>query len=55
MKRESRLPEILKSLHHAWPTNQEAEAMAEAVTLTYTNWRGETAQRIILPIRVWFG
>jgi len=25
------------------------------VTLTYTNWRGETAQRTIIPQRVWFG
>lgn len=25
------------------------------VTLTYTNWRGETAERTILPQRVWFG
>jgi hypothetical protein len=30
--------------------------MTEApVTLTYTNWRGETAERTILPQRVWFG
>ena len=25
------------------------------VTLTYTNWRGETTQRTIVPRRVWFG
>lgn len=25
------------------------------VTLTYTNWRGETAARSIIPTRVWWG
>jgi hypothetical protein len=25
------------------------------VTLTYTNWKGETAQRRIIPRRIWFG
>lgn len=25
------------------------------ITLTYTNWRGETAERTIVPKRVWFG
>lgn len=23
--------------------------------MTYTNWRGETAARVVLPSRVWFG
>ena len=27
----------------------------EPVTLTYTNWRGETAQRTITPKRIWWG
>lgn len=27
----------------------------EAVRLTYTNWRGETAEREIIPKRLWFG
>ena len=27
----------------------------EPVTLTYTNWRGETAERTIIPRRVWWG
>ncbi|MCE7028433.1 hypothetical protein [Jiella avicenniae] len=26
-----------------------------AITLRYTNWRGETADRTIIPERVWFG
>ncbi|GGW24169.1 hypothetical protein GCM10011452_09550 [Gemmobacter lanyuensis] len=25
------------------------------VTLTYTNWKGETAQRRIIPRRIWWG
>lgn len=32
-----------------------APADAQPVTLTYTNWRGETAERSIIPMRVWFG
>lgn len=27
----------------------------EPVTLTYRNWRGEVAERTIIPRRVWFG
>lgn len=30
-------------------------APAEPVTLTYTNWRGETSARAIIPRYVWFG
>lgn len=25
------------------------------ISLRYTNWRGDTAQRVIVPKRVWFG
>jgi predicted DNA-binding transcriptional regulator YafY len=25
------------------------------VKIIYTNWRGETAERLIEPIKVWFG
>ena len=25
------------------------------VTIIYTNWRGETAERTIIPIKIWFG
>ena len=28
---------------------------AYPVTLTYTNWRGETAQRTVTPKRIWWG
>lgn len=27
----------------------------QPITLTYTNWRGETAERTIIPQRLWFG
>lgn len=27
----------------------------QPVTLTYTNWRGETAERTIIPLLPWFG
>jgi predicted DNA-binding transcriptional regulator YafY len=28
---------------------------SKAISIIYTNYRGETAQRTILPQRVWFG
>ncbi|MFO0781909.1 MAG: hypothetical protein U0524_03410 [Candidatus Saccharimonadales bacterium] len=28
---------------------------SKAITITYTNYRGETAERKIIPIEVWFG
>lgn len=31
------------------------EPTGEAITLTYRNWRGETAVRTITPKRIWFG
>lgn len=30
-------------------------APPEPITLTYTNWRGETAARTLIPLYVWFG
>lgn len=27
----------------------------ETVRIIYTNWRGETAERTIQPIKIWFG
>jgi predicted DNA-binding transcriptional regulator YafY len=32
-----------------------AEAIARKVQILYTNYRGETAVRTILPIKIWFG
>lgn len=29
--------------------------MNDAIHIRYTNWRGETADRVIRPIRIWFG
>lgn len=29
--------------------------MEETVQITYTNWKGETAQRTIKPIELWYG
>ncbi len=31
------------------------EAASQHVRVTYTNWRGETAERVLLPRRLWFG
>lgn len=25
------------------------------VKIIYTNWRGETSERLIIPIKIWFG
>ena len=32
-----------------------AETPGQPVRLNYTNWRGETAERTILPLRIWYG
>lgn len=29
--------------------------VSKQITIAYTNWRGETSERIIIPIEVWFG
>jgi predicted DNA-binding transcriptional regulator YafY len=29
--------------------------MEETVEIVYTNWKGETAKRIIKPIELWYG
>jgi predicted DNA-binding transcriptional regulator YafY len=37
-------------------TTQDAGVdIAKAIGIIYTNYRGETAQRTIVPQRVWFG
>ncbi len=28
---------------------------SKSVEIIYTNWRGETAKRIIRPLKIWFG
>ena len=25
------------------------------IRISYTNWRGETSERLILPVKIWFG
>jgi predicted DNA-binding transcriptional regulator YafY len=30
-------------------------ASGQAIRIRYTNWRGETAERMIEPIRIWWG
>lgn len=37
------------------PVPVEQPTEGEWVTLTYTNWRGETNERAIKPLRIWFG
>ena len=37
------------------PSSQLDEDDQKPITLRYTNWHGETAERTILPRRVWFG
>jgi hypothetical protein len=44
---------MLQDALAAAPTPPAAEG--DAVTLTYTNWRGETAVRSIIPRGVWYG
>lgn len=38
-----------------YSAGQTAEPESRPITLTYTNWKGETAQRTIIPRRVWWG
>jgi len=33
----------------------EIEPEPQPLSIIYTNWRGETAERTILPLRMWFG
>jgi predicted DNA-binding transcriptional regulator YafY len=35
--------------------NHDEVVVGEVVTMTYTNYRGERANRLVLPERVWFG
>jgi hypothetical protein len=37
------------------PAQPEPVAGAASVQMTYTNWRGETSRRAIIPRHVWFG
>lgn len=47
---------ITRILAAIQPDTERAEPVVDQpVTVTYTNWRGETAQRTIIPRRVWFG
>lgn len=63
--RNSLMMEVVRlsnSLAAIQPDTERAEPVADQpvatpvyLTLTYTNWRGETALRTIIPRRVWFG
>lgn len=41
--------------HVSYTLADRAAPEGQPVTLTYTNWRGETAERTITPKRIWFG
>lgn len=43
--------EVIASALH--PGDMSSQGMP--ITFTYTNWRGETAQRTAVPKRIWFG
>ena len=45
----------LTALGEAYDAAPGVAEAAPPVTLTYTNWRGETAERTIIPLRPWFG
>lgn len=38
-----------------YSAGQTAEPESRPITLTYTNWKGETAQRTIIPRHIWWG
>lgn len=37
------------------PCSGDMSSQGMPITFTYTNWRGETAQRTAVPKRIWFG
>lgn len=36
-------------------TKSDAESKKTQLRIEYTNWRGETSIRTILPLNIWFG
>src|SRR4249919_1907965 len=38
-----------------WITAELPKPQAPPAKIIYTNWRGETDERHIIPLRVWFG
>lgn len=44
---------VLRALAASQPA--PAADTGQAVKLTYTNWRGETSERTIVPLSIWFG
>jgi len=38
-----------------WLTTEKPTKTPNGAKVIYKNWRGETAERHILPIRIWFG
>lgn len=51
------LNKLSEELHAAEPAPCSGDMSSQGmpITFTYTNWRGETAQRTVVPKRIWFG
>lgn len=54
-RRSITVADFLRAEAALTPAPDAAQTEAVPVTLTYTNWRGETSERTITPKRVWFG
>jgi predicted DNA-binding transcriptional regulator YafY len=48
------LQSFLRQWYHVPMSDLSLESQ-KAVTIVYTNWRGETAERTIIPIKIWYG
>jgi predicted DNA-binding transcriptional regulator YafY len=35
--------------------SDKAKRAKNSITIVYTNWRGETGERRIKPVKIWFG
>ncbi|MBN8187567.1 hypothetical protein JF540_12790 [Salipiger thiooxidans] len=47
--------EAIRALSDAPAREGDMSSLGQPVTFTYTNWRGETAQRTAVPKSLWFG
>lgn len=52
---ERRMAEARKSAVDAFKGAGGAPAPVPPIQFTYTNWRGVTSRREVIPTRVWFG
>lgn len=50
-----RIQSLVERSRHPAPSETITQPSVEPVALMYTNWRGDTALRTVLPQRIWYG